>query len=45
MKGQIAFMFALSILLPAAGCGEVTSPRAQEDSANEGLVGATGYSR
>lgn len=40
MKRQIAFIFALSVLLPAAGCGEVTAPRAQKYSAIDGLVGA-----
>jgi len=40
MKRQIAFAFALSILLPAAGCGELTSSRAQKDSVNDGMVGA-----
>jgi hypothetical protein len=40
MKRQLAFMFALSFLLAAAGCGEVHSPRAQKDSANDGLAGA-----
>jgi hypothetical protein len=40
MKRQIAFVFALSILAMAAGCGDVTSSRAQKDSANDALVGA-----
>jgi hypothetical protein len=40
MKRQIAFMFALSVLLLAAGCDKTTSSRTQRDSANDGLVGA-----
>ena len=40
MNRQVAFMFALSILLPATGCGNVTSSRAPTDLANDGLIGA-----
>jgi hypothetical protein len=40
MKRTIAFVFALSVLLLAAGCDRTTSSRAQTDSAEDGLVGA-----
>jgi hypothetical protein len=40
MKREIVFVFALSVLLLAAGCDRTTSSRAQTDSADDGLVGA-----
>jgi hypothetical protein len=40
MKRWIAFVFALPILLSAAGCGELTSSRAQKDMGSDALVGA-----